>query len=79
MLVEVQLFATLRKTGKDAETAGICSTNLPEGSSIADLIRIMGIPPAWVHLTIVNGVSVGTDRVLQDGDRVGLFPMIGGG
>jgi len=32
-----------------------------------------------IHLAFVNGRVASLDRILQDGDRLALFPPIGGG
>ena len=32
-----------------------------------------------VHIILINGVSSPPDRVLGEGDRLGLFPAVGGG
>jgi uncharacterized protein with PIN domain len=38
------------------------------------MIEALGVPHTEVELIIVNGESVGFDRVLQDGDRVAVYP-----
>ena len=49
-------------------------------SSLLDLIDALKIPLETVHLAILNG-RVTHDRThpLKDGDRIGLFPPVGGG
>ncbi len=39
------------------------------------LIETLGIPRTEVELILVNGVSVGLDRRLAEGDRVSLYPL----
>ena len=80
MRVEVRLYATFAAFAP-SRTAGIAfDAQVIEGSSIADLIRQLGIPEAEVHLAMVNGRLI-HDRslALGEGDRVGLFPPVGGG
>jgi uncharacterized protein len=43
--------------------------------SVKDAIEAQGIPHTEVDLIVVNGVSVGFDYSLQDGDRVAVYPM----
>lgn len=43
--------------------------------SIKDPIEAQGVPHTEVELIIVNGLSVGFDYRLQDGDRVAVYPM----
>jgi len=38
------------------------------------MIEALGVPHTEVELILVNGVSVGFDRVLRDGDRVAVYP-----
>lgn len=38
------------------------------------MIEALGVPHTEVELVLVNGESVGFDRVLKDGDRVAVYP-----
>ncbi len=38
------------------------------------MIEALGVPHTEVELILVNGESVGFDRLLQDGDRVAVYP-----
>jgi uncharacterized protein with PIN domain len=38
------------------------------------MIEALGVPHTEVELVLVNGESVGFDRMLQDGDRVAVYP-----
>jgi uncharacterized protein with PIN domain len=38
------------------------------------MIEALGVPHTEVELVLVNGESVGFDRLLKDGDRVAVFP-----
>jgi len=79
MNVEVRLYAGLR--GDPAHSSGdVFSVPLAEGATLSDLFSHLGIRPALVHLAIVNG-RIHHDRAarLADGDRVALFPPVGGG
>ena len=78
MNIDVRLYATLRQHQPEAP-AGVLSAELPEGASVRALMEKLGIDPAEVHILMVNGASSPVDQVLKDGDRVGLFPPVGGG
>jgi sulfur carrier protein ThiS len=56
---------------------------LPEGSSVAQVIEPFGLPHKLVHLVLVNGVYVPPaqrlTRVLNDGDVLAIWPPIAGG
>ena len=38
------------------------------------MIEALGVPHTEVELILVNGESVGLDRILEDGDRVAVYP-----
>ena len=80
MQVEVRLHATLAKSVAGTHVGASMDTDLPPGATITDLLLDLGIPSDDVHLVIVNGRPV-HDRqtALRDGDRVVLFPPVGGG
>jgi len=53
---------------------------LDDGASWASLFDAMGVDGDQIHLAYVNGKAVSDrSRSLSDGDRVGLFPAVGGG
>jgi molybdopterin converting factor small subunit len=75
MNVTLKCFATLsRFTPPDAEAFAITP-----GETVAELVKRIGIPPAELKLAFINGAHVEFDAPLADGDRVGLFPAVGGG
>ncbi len=45
-----------------------------ERASIKDMIEALGVPHTEVDLLLVNGESAGFDYVVQDGDRVSVYP-----
>jgi len=48
-------------------------------TTIADLLARVGIPKEEVTSALVNGRHKSIDYRLQSGDRVSLFPPVGGG
>lgn len=46
-----------------------------ERSTTKHMIEALGVPHTEVELILVNGESVGFDRLLCDGDRVAVYPM----
>lgn len=44
-------------------------------ASVKDMIEALGVPHTEVDLILVNGRSVGFDYLVQDGDRVSVYPM----
>jgi hypothetical protein len=43
--------------------------------SVKDAIEAIGVPHTEVDLILVDGVSVGFDRVLRGGERVAVYPV----
>lgn len=50
-----------------------------EDTTVEKLIRDLGIPDELVKLIFINGKRQDRNYVLKQGDRVGLFPPVGGG
>lgn len=79
MALKVLLSASLRRhvPGYDP-MVGLDLPHAP-GMSVADLLAGLGLAPQEVKIIMVNGVHADAQRPLADGDRVGLFPAVGGG
>ena len=78
MRVEVRLYATLRRYALSAAD-GVLNIDVHEGSKVSDVIASVGVNADEVHIVMDNGVSSPPDQMLVEGDRLGLFPPIGGG
>ncbi len=72
--VQVKLFATLRE-GRFAEKI----MEVTAATNTGDVIRALGIPEKEVTLIFVNGRHAELDDLLTEGDRLALFPPVGGG
>jgi len=78
--VNVRLYATFISYAPTEHAGDPVDVGLEDSASLADLIRKLGIPEDDVHLAIVNGRIVhDRSQSLQEGDRVALFPPVGGG
>mgnify|MGYP005848524891 CR=1 FL=1 len=53
--------------------------DLPDGATVADLVRLLQVDERLVCLVAVNGRAVGQTATLADGDAVDLIPPITGG
>ena len=80
MRVQVRLYATLAEARPGLRAGEPIDLELRDGARLPDLLRRLRIEPPAVHLVILNGRPV-HDRAcrLSDGDRLGLFPPVGGG
>jgi sulfur carrier protein ThiS len=72
--IEVRCFASLAKYKPAGGHA-----QFDEPCSAGDLMRALGIPATEVAIIFVNGMHATEATALRDGDRVGLFPAVGGG
>ncbi len=79
MTVEVRLFATFRDFLPGPSPSGTIAIDLTDGSTVADVGRVLGIPPDLARVALVNGEDAGPDRRLSAGDVVTLFPPLAGG
>ncbi len=74
MKIQVYCFATL-----SGYAPGDGQLDIHEGATPEDVINRLSIPPQDVKVVFVNGRNQGRDVVLNENDRVGIFPAIGGG
>ena len=77
--VEVRLYASLEKARPPLKAGDPFFVELEAETSVRQLVETLGIAPESVQLIFVDGVARGLDHVLSGGDRVALFPPIGGG
>jgi uncharacterized protein with PIN domain len=50
------------------------ATNCARAATTKHMIEALGVPHTEVELVLVNGESVGFDRLLEEGDRVSVYP-----
>ncbi|SHI48812.1 MoaD/ThiS family protein [Halodesulfovibrio aestuarii] len=74
MQVEIKCFATLSDfTPKGGFLA------VDDGSTVKQVIDLLGIKAEDVKIMFINGKHESLESVLKEGDRLGLFPAVGGG
>jgi uncharacterized protein len=49
--------------------------SLETSASVKDVIEALGVPHTEVDLVLLNGESVGFSRLVQDGDRISVYPV----
>jgi len=77
--VQVRLYATLRRYRPEVKLGESLPMELPEGSTVGQLIARLGIPTRVVKNIFVNHRQQGPEYVLQNGDEVAIFPPVAGG
>ena len=73
--VDLHLFASLHRSPGDSHQM----LELQARTSVRDVVERLALPEMEIHLVFVNGRVASLDQMLQDGDRLALFPPIGGG
>ena len=53
--------------------------DLIEGDQLARVLEILGMPPEVEKVMLVNGRPAQLDSILNEGDKVVLFPPVAGG
>ncbi len=73
--ITIKLFATLGHFTPDNSNCYPVAAN----TSVADMLMDLDVPLEEVKIVFVNSRKADFDTVLNGGDRVGVFPAIGGG
>lgn len=79
MRVEVRLFATLQRFLPPDGRDGAAVLDLPDGSTVSDVLTRLGIPPDMPWVALLNGEDAPGERSLAPGDQLTLFPPLAGG
>jgi sulfur-carrier protein len=77
--VQVQLFATLAAFLPPDSRDGAAMLDVPDRSTVHDLIERLGLPAELERVMLVNGGDATPDRTLHPGDVVAVFPPLAGG
>lgn len=73
--IQIKLFATLSPfTPPEADHYPI-----EAGTTVGDIVAALGIPREKARLIFIDGVRGHWQSVLEGGERLGIFPPVGGG
>jgi molybdopterin converting factor small subunit len=73
--IEIRLYATLQKFLPDSADQYAISPGL----TVESLINELKVPKDQAKLIFINGARSDFGYVLKGGDRLGIFPPVGGG
>ena len=73
--ISIRLFASLNRYTPDTPD----SYPVRPGTTVRDLMEQLGVPVTEAKLIFVNGVKGDLSSALNGGERVGIFPPVGGG
>ncbi|KMY69211.1 hypothetical protein AAU61_00395 [Desulfocarbo indianensis] len=79
MAIEVKLSSSLRAQASGYHPLrGLKVEPRPE-LTVLELITSLGLAPQEVKIIVLNGQTAARESFIKDGDRLGLFPAMGGG
>jgi molybdopterin converting factor small subunit len=73
--IEIRLFASLQAYAPPNAKDFV----IFPGQTVRNVLTALGVPLEEVQLVFVNGTKKEMDTVLTGGERVGVFPPVGGG
>lgn len=79
MQVQIQLFASLASYLPADSRGKAINLEVEPGSNIQQVLDKLQIPMDSVKLVFKNGIHAKFEDILQENDRIGVFPPIGGG
>ena len=74
MQITIKLFATFRR-----ERFITADREYPAGTRISDILVELAIPVPTVDTIMLNSRHAQPELELNDGDRLAIFPLVGGG
>jgi molybdopterin converting factor small subunit len=77
--IEVRLFATLAAYLPDESDGRSATLEVADRSTVADAVRLLGIPDDMPFIAMIDGRDAALDRPLGDGETLSLFPPLAGG
>ena len=79
MKIKLNLYASLAEYLPDRARGNPNVLELPEGTTIRQLIEQLRIPLDTPRIIFLNGAHAPLEAFLNDGDRLGMFPPLAGG
>jgi molybdopterin converting factor small subunit len=76
--IPVRLFANLAR-GLPRDAAGLTALEVPEGTTVEELVGRLAIPQELPRLVLVNGQEPVARQRLVPGDSVDVLPPLAGG
>ena len=79
MKIELKLYASFSRYRPPEVDGEPGMVDVRGGITIKGLLKELSIPPDAVKIMFLNGLHAKGDEVLQEGDRLGVFPPVAGG
>jgi len=79
MKINLNLYASLAEYLPDRARGNPNSIELPEETTIRQLVEQLHIPLDTPRIIFLNGAHAPLEALLNEGDRLGMFPPLAGG
>ena len=79
MKIEINLYASLARYLPSGFPGKGLEMNIPVGTKVGEVLEMLKVPDEEVKMIFLNGLHAKSDKVLKDGDRLGVFPPVAGG
>jgi sulfur carrier protein ThiS len=79
MEIELRLFANLADYLPAGGRGGAARLDVPDGTTVAAVLRQLGLPDALPRLLLVNDRDAAPEQRLRAGDVVTVLPPLAGG
>ena len=76
MKVTITLYGMLRKKRQDLVDTDHIVT---EAASVGELIAELNLSKPQMLILFINGKRAGVEALIEDGDVIKIFPLLGGG
>lgn len=73
--IQIKLFAGLQSFSPPSAD----HFEIDSGISVNELLALLDMPAEKAKLIFINGIKADLDTPLKGGERVGIFPPVGGG
>lgn len=79
MTITLMLSTTLRKYVPDYTPSTGILLELDGPLTVRELAKKLGLPLPEIKIVMLNGRHANLDQCVNDNDRIGYFPAVGGG
>jgi molybdopterin converting factor small subunit len=76
MKIRISLYGTLRKKRRDLLDRGVVTA---KANSVGQLLAELDLNRDEAAIIFVNEKRAGLESLIQDGDEIKIFPVLGGG
>lgn len=83
MKITIKLFAVLAKSLPEDAVRNVAEIEIPDGSSVQDVIHHLKLPTEHCHLVLVDGVYIAPSErethTLKNAQALAIWPPVAGG